>query len=126
MPSGTLKNSYRLSRTVVLPDFQGLGIGKSISNFTSGILSNNGYRVFTKTVNPALGIYRDNDKTKWKPTSKNGRKRKDKNFKYFETKKWKPLIRLSYCHEYIGEPIYGYENLLLPIKQMREGKIKNN
>jgi len=126
LPSGTLKKSCRLSRTVVLPDFQGLGIGKSVSNFTAAILKNNGYRVFTKTVNPALGIYRDNDVKTWKPTSKNGRKRKDDSFKGFNKQSWKPLIRLSYCHEYIGEGISGYEDLLLPVRQMRDNSRVTN
>jgi hypothetical protein len=29
------------------------------------------------------------------------------------------VTRLSYCHEYIGESISGYEELLLPINEMR-------
>jgi GNAT superfamily N-acetyltransferase len=60
-PSGTIKNGYALSRTVVLPDFQGLGIGKSISEFTAQILLSIGGRVFTKTINPALGEHRNNN-----------------------------------------------------------------
>ena len=32
MPSGTLKNAWRGHRTVVLPDFQGMGIGVRFSN----------------------------------------------------------------------------------------------
>ena len=34
------------------------------------------------------------------------------------------LSRASYCHEYIGEGISGYEELLLPIKEMRDNKKK--
>ena len=37
---------------------------------------------------------------------------------------WDVKLRVSYCHEYIGESISGYEELLLPIKDMRE-KVKN-
>ena len=32
------------------------------------------------------------------------------------------LSRASYCHEYIGEGLSGYENLLLPIAEMRKNK----
>ena len=37
-------------------------------------------------------------------------------------KGWKVLVRSSYCHEYIGEGISGYEELLKPIKEMRADK----
>jgi ABC-type lipoprotein export system ATPase subunit/GNAT superfamily N-acetyltransferase len=117
LPSGTVKNSYRLNRTVVLPDFQGMGIGSKISEFVCAILKE---RVFTKTVNPALGEYRSKS-SKWKPTSKNGKvlrgqsKEKGQNV-------WTTKTRASYCYEYIGESINGYEELLKPIKQMRESK----
>jgi len=38
---------------------------------------------------------------------------------------WNVLVRTSYCHEYIGEGISGYEELLKPIKEMRKGKEYN-
>lgn len=73
-PTGAVPNGYGLSRTVVLPDFQGMGIGSKISEFTSAILVNEGKRVFTKTVNPALGEYREKSE-KFRPTSKNKKKK---------------------------------------------------
>lgn len=111
--SGSLPNGYGLSRTVVLPDFQGMGIGSKISEFVSAILKSKDLRIFTKTINPALGIYREKNKDKWRPTSKNKIVRKDiESDKKVKTR----LSRASYCYEYIGEAIYGYEDILLPIK----------
>jgi hypothetical protein len=34
----------------------------------------------------------------------------------------KILFSKSYCHEYIGEPIFGYEELLQDIYRMRDRK----
>ena len=121
-PNGYIKNSYALSRTVVLPDFQGMGIGSKISEFTAAILKESGKRVFTKTVNPALGEYR-NRSDSWRGTSKNGMFRADikgKNKKYRNT-----LKRTSYCHEYVGDNVEGYSELLLTVKEMRNNKEKN-
>ena len=120
-PTGAVPNGYGLSRIVILPDFQGLGIGVKISEFTSAILRNQGKRIFLKTVNPALGEYVEKS-INWKATSKNKVKRVDaKSDKMVSTR----LSRSSYCHEYIGESISGYEDLLLPISEMRL-KIKLN
>ena len=115
-PGGIIKNGFAISRVVVLPDYQGMGIGSKICEFFGGIIKNNNGRMFIKTVNPALGEY-FNRSEKWKGTSKNGKFRndiKDNNEKY------KNLIkRTSYCYEYIGENITGYKNLLLSINEMK-------
>ena len=124
-PSGHFKNGVRESRIVVLPDYQGLGLGTTISNFTAAIYKDNGYRYFTKTVHPAIGDYRNRNSDKWRGTDKNGRKYTDKHKNKNEMKgmtKWNVLSRTSYCHEYIGKGISGYEELSLPIKEMREAK----
>jgi len=120
-PTGNFPNGYALSRTVVLPDFQGMGIGKSISEFTAGIIVHNGGRLFTKTINPALGEHR-NKSPLWRGTSKNGKYRSDIDYGnsiYKRRMMKKVLSRTSYCHEYIGKPISGHDELLLPIKIMR-------
>jgi GNAT superfamily N-acetyltransferase len=114
-PSGHYKNAVRGSRTVVLPDYQGMGIGTKISDFCGGIYKNNGYKYYVKTVNPALGEHRNKSK-KWKSSAKNGKITKNGGNEEMHKNRF---IRASYCHEYIGESISGYEELLLPINEMR-------
>lgn len=110
-------NAYRDSRIVVLPDYQGLGLGTFISNFIGGICKDCGYRYFTKTIHPALGEYRNKNNHIWKPTAYNGKIRKDK---ISIKNMWgKLFLRKSYCHEYIGDKIIGYSELLLPINIIR-------
>ena len=118
-PSGTIKNGFSISRIVVLPDYQGMGIGSKICEFFGGIIKHNNGRVFIKTVNPALGEY-FNKSEYWIGTSKNGKFRND--IKGNNEKFQNLLKRTSYCHEYIGAEINGYKELLKPIKEMREAK----
>ena len=115
-PTGSVPNGCALARTVVMPDFQGIGIGSKISEFAASILVNYGKRVFTKTVNPALGEYREKSE-KWNPTSKNKKMRKDG---LTDKSSATRVSRASYCHEYIGDELKGYEDLTLPIKDMRD------
>lgn len=108
--------SFRGSRVVVLPDYQGMGMGSKISEFCAGITKNMGGRYYTKTVNPALGEYRNKRTENWMPTAFNGKIRtKVPTF-------WEMKMRASYCHEYIGEGISGYEDLLKPIEELRNDK----
>lgn len=123
MPNGSIKNGIRGHRTVVLPDYQGLGIGSKITEFIAGIYKRNGQPYYTKTVNPALGFYRENSPN-WKATGYN---MKSVSLKTIDTNDFNGLYgltRKSFCHKYIGEPIYGYEDLLLSTEQLRL-KIKN-
>lgn len=120
LPSGNFSNGFRLSRTVVLPDYQGLGIGSKCSEFICKI--SNG-RVFTKTVNPALGEYRIKSK-EWRETSKHMKTLRGQSKELGENT-WTTKTRPSYCHEYIGDKLKGYEHLLLPINEMRgDGQLK--
>ena len=116
-PSGYFDKAVRGTRTVVLPDCQGLGIGSRITDFIGSIYKQAGYRYFTKTVNPKLGEYRNHSK-KWKTTSKNGRIIRPSVSKLNKKQK----LRASYCHEYVGEGLCGYEELIKPIEQMRYDK----
>ena len=110
---------FRESRIVVHPDYQGMGIGSKISEFCGGILKSIGGKFYTKTINPALGIYRNNHTDNWKPTLFNGKVRHDNNLHSDVYKTIK--VRASYCHEYSGETIEGYAELLKPIGELRLG-----
>jgi GNAT superfamily N-acetyltransferase len=103
-PSGTVKNAWRGHRTVVLPEFQGMGIGARISDAVGEIFISQGCRYFSKSANPNFGAYR-NGSASWRPTSKNmkarhdykaGRKTKEDGHKMAHAE------RVCFSHEYIG------------------------
>lgn len=120
MPSGVVNNAFRESRIVVLPDFQGLGIGVKISEFVASCYKSIDGKYYTKTVNPALGEYR-NKSDKWIATGSNGRYVKSLE-SYVDKSGRKYLARTSYCHKYNGETTYECENLLKPIEKLRYEK----
>jgi len=70
LPSGTIKNAYIACRTVILPDFQGLGIGPRLSDAIAQFHKEEGKRYFSKTTSPRLGGWRDRPESGWIPTSK--------------------------------------------------------
>ena len=53
-PRNNNPNGKAISRIVVLPDYQGIGIGSKICNFIGGIYRNANCDLYIKTVNPAL------------------------------------------------------------------------
>lgn len=110
-------NAVAISRLVVLPDFQGLGIGAMIANKISAILKAENYLIYIKTVNDALGQAFERNQN-WRPTPYNGKVRK--NTEYESGKYNNRLIRKSYCYAYEGNPLYGYEYLTRPIADMRK------
>lgn len=113
-PRNNNPNGKAISRVVVLPDYQGIGIGSKICNFIGGIYRNANCDLYIKTVNPALGEY-FNKSTNWLPTAHNGKMRKPSNEKHYVNR----LERQSYCHKYAGEKIVEYADLLLGIDAMR-------
>lgn len=69
-PNGNLRNAWREHRTVVLPDFQGLGIGMRLSDWVGDHMLNQGRRYFSRTAHPRMGAYRDASPL-WRKTSNN-------------------------------------------------------
>lgn len=119
-PSGTIKNAWRGHRTVILPEFQGLGIGNKVSNMIGQMLVNNGYRFFSKTSHPSMGLHREKSKL-WTGTTKNKMKRKD--YLSNRAKKTKEdghkkqhYNRLCYSHEFTGEKT---EQFIIEEKQLK-------
>lgn len=114
---------HAISRCVILPDYQGLGLSSKIIDFCGGILKSLGdeYYCYLKTIHEKMGGYLTRSE-KWQPTSYNGKQRGSE-VKVFEGKKYKNrLERISYCFKYSGEAIYGYEELLKPVKELRDKK----
>lgn len=105
-PHGRIKNGWRGHRTVVLPDFQGLGIGARLSNWLGEyVVAIKGGRFFSKTAHPRLGTYRENSPY-WRATRSNRKVPtveaalpQAKNFGWVAD-----TTRVAWSHEYIGRP----------------------
>ena len=61
------KNTYRLHRTVVFPDFQGIGIGTALTDFVAEIYKKEGRKMIITTSNPAC-IHALKKSNKWRTT----------------------------------------------------------
>lgn len=105
LPSGYLKNAWKGHRTVILPDYQGMGFGVRMSEAVGEIFLAEGKRYFTKTAHPRLGEYREAS-PKWRGTSHNKKSRQDysgDDAKYSAELKQKHKDRVTYAHEYVGK-----------------------
>lgn len=114
---------YRISRMVIAPDFQGLGLARKILDFCGGIIksTHEDANLYIKTIHENMGMMLDRNEN-WQPTVFNGKQRKERND---EGGKYKNrLIRKSFCYKYVGEILYDYDELLLPIKTLRDKKSK--
>lgn len=102
LPNGSLKNAWRGHRTVILPDYQGMGIGVRFSDAIAQIHLDQGHRYFSRTSHPKMISYRENSKL-WKPTSKHKKLRTDIKHGNVFKGHYADNKRLCGSFEYIGE-----------------------
>lgn len=117
LPSGHFKNAYRSHRTVVLPDFQGFGLGTKLQNAVAQLFINSGKTYYSRVSHPVLGMYRNAHPEIWRPTSAN-----ETNCMIHKgfAGKWNPDIeRVCFSHQYIAPP--DGENLLFQKKDPAKG-----
>lgn len=110
-----------ISRMVILSDYQGLGLSTIIFNFVGGIVKSlstddREYRLFIKTAHRKFGEALSRN-PKVRSTANNLKKTSNTDPRYRNR-----LARRSYCFEYVGEKINGFEDILLPISAMRNKK----
>jgi ABC-type lipoprotein export system ATPase subunit/GNAT superfamily N-acetyltransferase len=85
----------RLSRMVILPDFQGLGIGTKVFNYLCSLYKAEGHIMYVRTVSPGLGKFMEKNDN-WQATSSNGKIPPD------DTSGRKIMKRPGYSYKYIG------------------------
>ena len=115
-----------VSRIVILPDFQGLGLSTQIFNFVGGIVKSlsddeHDYKLYIKTAHSKFGEALGRNPFV-KGTAFDGKGRDKKAIEHDNHKYRNRLQRVSYCKESIMQPIYGYEFLLKPINELRKQK----
>ena len=53
-PHPSVPNMKKIHRLVVLPDYQGIGVGKALLNYVADLYTRKGFRVTITTSHPAL------------------------------------------------------------------------
>lgn len=103
-PSGVIENGFRISRVVVLPDFQGLGIGFKICNWFGQIYKNDDKTMYIKTSNPALwSVFNKNDNWEFCGETKGEAKAEMMQSKKMKSKgHFKESTRISKSFKFIG------------------------
>jgi ABC-type glutathione transport system ATPase component len=116
--SGMGNTSMRESRLVVLPEFQGFGIGPKLSDHMGQLLIDSGRSFFSVTHHPRLGGYREHSKL-WKATMGNA-KVHSKDIAGKETK-----ARTSFRHLFLGSSEDGNRGLVLEQLRQNGGLLKS-
>lgn len=106
MPSGTMKYAHREHRLVVLPDYQGLGIGTNLSNFIGDLMLSKGRKYYSRSTHTRLGHSRRLS-GRWISTSKDNLVRSGLNKKVegtTQSKKYALLdeSRKAHSFQYVG------------------------
>ena len=100
-PNPYIPNAWRGHRTVVLPDFQGMGIGVKFSDAIAQLHVDQGLRYFSRTAHPRMIWYRENSQL-WRPTSKHKKLRKDITHKNIYNNFYADNKRVCGSFEYVG------------------------
>lgn len=122
-PRGNCRWAIAISRLVVLPDWQGLGLSTIIFNFVGGIVKalsddEHDYHLYIKTAHSKFGKSLDRNPNV-RATAKD-KKCTDEYSAKHDKRYANRITRRSFCKEYVGEALYGYEHLLKPISELRE------
>lgn len=97
MPHKNIEKGWREHRTVVLPDYQGLGFGMRLSEWLGEYHIAEGERLYSRTTHPRIGEAR-NASPLWRNTGKNLRQRQP----WWKNADQGDAVRIAYSHEYVG------------------------
>ncbi len=102
LPHPKIKNAFREHRTVVLPEYQGLGIGVAFSDAIASLYLQQGKRYYSRTIHPRMGQHRQRS-TAWTPTNHNLKKQKPNLAQTRISDQWTlDTRRICFSHEYTG------------------------
>lgn len=127
MPCGTIKYAYRQHRLVVLPDYQGLGIGTKVNDFFARYYVERGYKYFIRTTHVRL----KNHLSKlpdWKGTSTNGKLRSVKGIEENVQKQEMGLAhtgitgdrRVAASFEYLGDDYVNKPEKIIRVDEVKD------
>lgn len=103
-PNGAIKYGYRGHRLVILPDYQGLGIGTKVYDFIAKMYVDKGLKFYGRSTHIRLFRHWSNSKEYVETArSNNAVKTNDQSHKF----KNMVLNRVAYSFEYVGSDYYN-------------------
>lgn len=115
IPNGSYKNAFRAHRLVVLPDFQGLGIGTKINDFFGEYYLSIGRKYYMRTTHTRLKRNMSKNLA-WRETSSSNKKHTNANVNNASTKNKHYVYddtRIASSFEYVGQDYYAKEHKIL-------------
>lgn len=103
-PNGAMKYAFRIHRIVVLPDFQGLGIGTKVIDFFGKLFLSKGDKLFLKTthVRFARHCIASNEWVKTSESQKTKKQDTGTQSKKYRNIQYGDNYRMAYSFEYVG------------------------
>lgn len=96
-------DAWREHRSVVLPDYQGVGIGTAFTDAVAQLFINNGKRFISTTSNPAM-IFSRKKSAKWKCTDYGRKILNSKTHEYYNKRQNSSSNRITASFEFIAKP----------------------
>jgi GNAT superfamily N-acetyltransferase len=96
LPNGAFKNAFRIHRLVILPDYQGLGIGSKLIEYFANLHCKIGCGFYIRTSHVKLHTY-FSKKENWIETVRSGKKSPKQDLWYMDDD------RTPYSYKYVGE-----------------------
>ena len=118
LPSGTIKNAFRVHRLVILPDYQGLGIGTKLIEYFANLHAKLDYPFYIRTSHVKLHTYLSKNKN-WIETMRSGKKSPSNGMWYMDDD------RTPYSYKYVGEYNIELDKNDVVLYQKKEMEVEN-
>lgn len=106
-PNGSFKNAFRGHRTVVLPDYQGMGLGHALTTYIASLYKALGKTYYVRTANPALSNKRRSSED-WQECGNSGVDRRGQTMFSDGAKSY----RIAYSFKYVGDESNDSTNVI--------------
>lgn len=98
LPSGTIKDAFRVHRLVILPDYQGLGVATKLLKYIANLNVKQKKNFYIRTSHVKLYSYFKKHNKEWQETSASGKKSSPNS----KLKNWRVDERTPFSFKYIA------------------------
>lgn len=119
-PTGTANYCKRISRLVILPDFQGLGVGTKFLDAICDIYVKRGFKMYIRSSHIKLANHWSKSEL-WRPTARNGKKSDNSSHGTIHNSKYNDYLvnRECYSYEYMGKEFAAKNHMEIVVDSIK-------